>query len=195
MVATATASGLMTAEEFYVWAELPENADVWYELEDGRPAECQSAGVLHGTVCWLVTVAVGQYFKSRGGYLSLRCGLLLRRDPDTVLGPDVVAFSTRPAFEDLPRGPATDIPTLVVEVLSPSDRPGKTDRRVKSYLKRGIPLVWTVDPEDRTVAVYTQSDSVVLEIDEVLLGEPELPGFACKVSAFFSWPEPPPAAQ
>jgi len=192
---SAAATRLMTAEEFYVWAELSENAEKWHELDEGIPVERPVSSVWHGAVCWLVTVIIGPYFMSRCGFLAIRCGLLVHRNPDTVIGPDVAAFPTRPAFDDLPRGPATDIPTLVVEVLSPSDRPGRTGRRVRGYLRRGISAVWTVDPEDRTVTVYTANDTVLYEQTEELVGDPELPGFRCRVSDFFSWPTPPkPAA-
>lgn len=196
MVATATPAKLMTAEEFYAWAELPENAGTRYELENGVPIEMPNPTSLHGVICALVAQIVAAYFMPRGGYYTINdAGVLIRRRPDTVRGPDVAAFSTRPAFDDLPRGPATDIPALVVEVLSPTDRPGRTSGRVRGYLTRGITVIWAVDPEDRTVTVYTQSDTVVLEATDELVGDPELPGFRCPVSAFFSWPElPTPAA-
>jgi len=194
MIATATAP--MTAEEFYAWAELPENAGARYELENGVPVEMPNPTNLHAVICWLVSQLISPHFLARGGFVAMNDGgILIRRRPDTVRGPDVAAFPTRPAFDDLPRGPATDIPTLVVEVLSPSDRPGRTGRRVRGYLRRGISAVWTVDPEDRTVTVYTANDTVLYEQTEELVGDPELPGFRCRVSDFFSWPTPPkPAA-
>ena len=191
---SAAATRLMTAEEFYVWAELSENAEKWHELDEGIPVQRPVSSVWHGTVCWLVTVIIGPYFMSRCGFLAIRCGLLVHRNPDTVRGPDVAAFATRPAFENLPRGPAIEIPTLVVEVLSPPDRLGRTNRRVRDYRRRGVPMIWVVDPEDRTVEVHTATDTVLHEHAEELVGDPELPGFRCPVSAFFAWPTVPPAA-
>lgn len=191
MVAIATAQ--MTAEEFYVWAELPENAGARYELENGVPVEMPNPTNLHAVICWLVSQIISPYFLARGGFVATNDGgLLIRRRPDTVRGPDVAAFPTRPAFKDLPRGPATEVPSLVVEVLSPSDRPHRTTRRVKDYLRRGIPVVWTLEPDDCTVEIHTRTGAVLLEATDELVGDPELPGFRCPVAAFFSWPDAPP---
>ena len=189
-----TATAPMTAEEFQTWAELPENAGTRYELENGVPVEMPPPTPWHGTVCWFVIHILTNYVLPRGGRLITNdAGLVVRRRPDTVRGPDVMLFIDRPREEDVPRSPTAEIPPLVVEVLSPSDRPGRTDRRVRGYLRRGISVVWTVDPEDKTVTVYTANDTMLYEHTEELVGDPELPGFRCPVSAFFAWPTVPPA--
>jgi hypothetical protein len=41
---TTTATQLMTAEEFYDWANRPENAGKHYELEKGRVVEVSCPG-------------------------------------------------------------------------------------------------------------------------------------------------------
>jgi Uma2 family endonuclease len=198
MVATVAPTTLMTAEEFSVWAELPENAGTRYELENGVPVEMPNPTLWHGHVCWFVILILSGYVLPRRGRVATNdSGLIVRRRPDTVRGPDVMIFLDQPPEDEVPRGPATDRPALVVEVLSPSDRPGKTRRRVAGYLKRGIPMVWVIDPEDRTVDVHCLGvDAVLLELTDELVGDPQLPGFRCPVSAFFSWPTvpPPPAA-
>ena len=115
--------------------------------------------------------------------------LVVKRRPDTVRGPDVMAFLTRPIFKDLKLAPVDRVPTMVVEVLSPSDRLGKTTKRINQYLARGIPLVWVIDPEDRNVLIYTQNqESITLDETDELTGGEILPGFRCKVSEFFAWP-------
>lgn len=195
MVATATKPALMTAEEFYEWAMLPENADKRYELENGVPVEMPNPSELHGTVCWLVIHLLTTYVLPRGGRLLTNdAGVIVRRRPDTVRGPDVTLFMNRPRMEDIPRGPAELVPTLVVEVLSPSDRPSRTAPRVRGYLRRGIPMVWLVDPDDRTVTVHTADDDVILgEADEIVGGD-VLPDFRCPVASFFNWPDEQPPA-
>ena len=190
-----TLTAPMTAEEFFAWCQLPENAGGYHELEDGRIVEMPSASQLHGAVCALVAYFLSGYFLNRGGYVMTNdTGLIVKRRPDTVRGPDVMAFLTRPAFKDLALAHVDDVPTLVVEVLSPSDRPGKTTKRINQYLKRGIPLVWVIDPEDRNVLVHTHNqESKTLEATDELTGDGILPDFACKVGDFFAWPTPPAA--
>lgn len=185
-----TLTDTMTAEEFLQWCHHPDHAGGRYELEDGRIVEMPSPSEMHGAICWLVAHLIGKYFVPRSGYLLTNdTGLIVKRRPDTVRGPDIMGFLERPAFEDLKFAFVERLPIVVVEVLSPSDRPGKTTRRVNQYLKRGIPLVWVVDPEDRNMIVYTQNqESITLDETDDLTGGEILPGFHCKVSEFFAWP-------
>jgi Uma2 family endonuclease len=196
----AAPAGLMTAEEFYDWASLPENADRKWELEDGVPVEVPtvpSPGELHGAICWVVAFVLGGYLYRRGaGYICTNdTGLIVRRKPDGVRGPDVLLFLTGKPVDQLNRGWADQVPALVVEVFSPSDRPGTLNRRVKQYLRRGVPLVWVVYPDERTVDVYRPGvESESLGGDDDLSAPDVLPGFACTVSALFTLPGTEPAA-
>jgi len=190
MVATATSQNQMTAEEFYAWAELPENIDKQFELENGVPVEMPPPSKPHGAICYLVAHMLGLYLLPRGGSVFTNdTGLIVRRRPDTVRGPDVMAYLTRERIADMAVAPADDVPTVVAEVLSPSDRPGKTHRRVQGYLRRDIPMVWVIDPQDRTVTVHTATEFHVLEEAEELTGNGVLPDFRCPVASFFNWPE------
>lgn len=201
MTPTAPA-GLMTAEEFYDWACLPENADRKWELDDGVPVEVEGPdmpppGELHGVICWVVAFVLGKYLYQRGaGYLCTNdSGLLVRRRPDAVRGPDIMLFLAGKSADRLNRGWADQVPPLVVEVFSPSDRPGKLNRRITQYLKRGVPLVWVVYPEEQTVEVRRPgAEPVSLEGTDPLTFPDVLPGFACTVSDLFALPGAPPAA-
>lgn len=65
-------------------------------------------------------------------------------------------------------------------------------RRIHAAFESGIRVVWFVDLVDRNVGVYrSRLDVELYEFADELVGDPELPGFRCPVSAFFSWPEPP----
>lgn len=196
---TPTATGLMTAEEFFDWACRPENADRKWELDDGVPEEVTDVpppGELHGTICTWVSFLLWQYVIARGAgrVIGNDAGLVVRRRPDAVRGPDVMLFLDRKPTDQLSRGHVTEVPPLVVEVYSPSDRPGRLNRRIAQYLKRGVPLVWVVHPEDRTVDVHRPGTAPVnlREVDD--LSAPDvLPDFRCKVSDLFALPGAPPA--
>lgn len=65
-------------------------------------------------------------------------------------------------------------------------------RRITEYLRRGVPLVWLIDPEGRDVTVYRSGrDPQVVEEDQELSGEDVLPDLRCRVSEFFKMPEVP----
>jgi Uma2 family endonuclease len=79
-----------------------------------------------------------------------------------------------------------EIPTLAVEVLSPTDRPGKVNQKVADYLASGVQMIWVIDPEECNVAVYRPSATLVtLNKSREIDGGEILPGFRCLVAAFF----------
>jgi Uma2 family endonuclease len=74
-------------------------------------------------------------------------------------------------------------PELVVEVLSPGDRPGEVLAKVADWLNGGARLVWIVDPERRLGRVHRQDGSVTLLAEsETLDGEDVVPGFSCPLA-------------
>ena len=59
-------------------------------------------------------------------------------------------------------------------------------RKREEYFEAGVQLVWIVDPEARSVTIYTASDRCVpLAGDDVLHGEPVLPGFRLPLTELF----------
>ena len=194
---TATTTPPMTAEEFYAWASRPENAGGRYELERGEVVEVSSPGEAHALVCWFAIRVLTDYVtrRGRGHLLTNDCGLVVRRNPDTVRGPDVMLFLDDLTLDQARRGHTDRTPPLIVEVRSPTDRQGKTLRRIEQYHNRGVPLVWLIDPEEVVVTVYRPGEfpRVMDETDE-LTGNGVLPDFSCRVADLFALPGQPPAA-
>src|SRR5262245_56935778 len=163
---------LMTAEEFYDFCHLPENQDRHFELEQGEVVEVSRPGERHGFVCLNVGRILGNYaFQERKGYACGNDrGLILRRTPDTVRGPDVVYYDQSRRYDDLSPGYTNHPRTLAVEVLSPNDRWAKVTRRLTGFLAWGVAVVWlVVDPEGRSVTVYRAG-----QLPQVFEGEDEL---------------------
>lgn len=189
-MATATTK-LMTVEEFYEWADRPENRGKRLELDEGEIVEMPPPGELHGAVCFLVAYLLGKYIFQRGrGYICTNdTGLLLKRKPGTVRGPDIMLFDESRPLKKMSRKHAAHLPRLIVEVMSPSDQINKLNRRISQYLKRGVPLVWLVDPESRTVTVYRPNKNhFVLEETDEITGEDVLPGLRYRVADLFALP-------
>ena len=184
----------LTAEEFCEWASRPENAGKRFELERGEPVEMPPPSEIHGVVCFLVAHLLGAYVFRRGqGYVcSNDTGLLVEKDPDTLRGPDVMLFDEKRRFDQLSRKYSTGVPKLVVEVFSPSDNWGKTLKRIGQYLKRGVALVWVVDPESLSVSIHQPGkDPRVVDETEELHGEEVLLEFRCRVAELFTLPGEP----
>lgn len=185
------AAKLMTAEEFYDWANRPENRDRYCELERGEIVEMSRPGRLHGLVCANVVWALGGFVRQRKkGYIcSNDTGVIVERDPDTVRGPDVMLFEDAARIEDVDRKYGETPPVLAVEVLSPNDTAGKLARRIAEQKRFGTPLIWVLDPEARNVIVYRpgREDRVVEEAEE-LTGEDVLPDLRVRVAELFALP-------
>jgi Uma2 family endonuclease len=78
-------------------------------------------------------------------------------------------------------------PDLAVEILSPSNTEREIQQKVQEYFQAGGKLVWIVDPDARTVEVYTRPRrSVVLTEDDTLDGRKVLPGFSLSIRKWFA---------
>lgn len=145
-------------------------------------------GYRHGRVAARLAKILMDHVDERdlGEVVAAETGFKLASDPDTVRAPDV-AFIRRDRLPDPPpAGFAELAPDLVVEVLSPNDRPGEVLAKVADWLNAGSVLVWVVDPARRSARVYRADGSEVLvPEDGVLDGEGILPGFACPLAALY----------
>lgn len=148
---------LMTAEELLAYP-VPHKRT---ELVQGRLVVREPAGFQHGRVAarLLVAVATHVHATKTGEVLTAETGFTLARGPDTVRAPDVafVSHATLAAHEAAGRslrGFAELAPDLVVEVLSPDDRPGEVAAKVADWLLAGTRMVWVVDPERRRARMY-----------------------------------------
>lgn len=76
-------------------------------------------------------------------------------------------------------------PDLAVEVVSPNDTIYEIDEKVQEYLDAGVPLVWVVNPEQRTVEIHRAGGTgTILRENDEISGEEVIPGFRCCVGDF-----------
>jgi Uma2 family endonuclease len=113
----------------------------------------------------------------------------LRLMPRLVRIPDVAFI----AWHQLPNKvyPSEPIPNLypdlAVEVLSAGNTVEEMERKLKEYFLAGTRLVWLVDPDARTVEVYTSPDeSTTLTEADTLTGGDVLPGFKLPLKQLFA---------
>ncbi|HEX6853638.1 MAG TPA: Uma2 family endonuclease [Candidatus Polarisedimenticolaceae bacterium] len=160
-----------------------------HELQAGCVVSEPPTGFAHGDAAGRVAAAIGAHARAtRSGRLIVaEAGFLLASDPDTVRCPDVAFVSaSRLALVRDGRRAFPGPPDLAVEVVSPSNSPGEMHAKVADYLAAGSKLVWVVDPETKTVAVYrTLLAPRFLGADDVLDGEDVVPGFTLPVAEIF----------
>jgi Uma2 family endonuclease len=94
----------------------------------------------------------------------------------------------------VPKGILTIRPDLAVEVISPNDSYDDLDEKIADYFDAGIPLIWVVSPQTRTVLVY-HADGMARRLRETedLTADPVISGFHVRILDLF--PNPPEARQ
>ncbi len=102
--------------------------------------------------------------------------------------PDVLFIKSRENLDiQDDNKPLTLVPDLVVEIVSPTDKYTDINNKVDAYLADGVKLIWIVDPQRQTIAVYEGNDIAnTLRMGETLTGGTVLPDFELAVKQVFN---------
>ncbi len=150
------------------------------ELVRGELVEMTPVGGPHSEL----TVLLGSWLvpfvrKNKLGAVGIERGFILSRDPDTVRAPDLHFISKERLALGSREGFFPGAPDLAVEILSPTDRAGDVQARIREYLNAGTRLVWVVDPHSETVTAYHPAgDARIYSGEQAVPGEDVLPGFS-----------------
>ena len=164
----ATTELLLSIEEY---AALPDLGQ-FTELVRGKVVEMNRPFPRHGQVCTELIRVLSNHVREHdlGHVVSNDAGIVTRRNPDTVRGPDVAFIS----YAKLPKGPLPNryidiAPEVIFEVLSPSDRAADVADKVQEYLGAGVQVVLVIDPQSMTGQISRAGQSVQsFEADDVL---------------------------
>lgn len=183
---------IMTAQEFTACrAELPD-AGQWAELVRGVPVTLQPPDLEHGNVVLNLSKAFAAYVQETFiGYPCFDLGVKVEDRPDTIFFPAVSYFVDGERFAEADKEFTENVPSLVIELVSTSERRRCINERVGAYLRRGVSLLWLIDPQQRTVHVVEQGRPAPRRISEfeTLRGDPLLSGFQIRVGELFVEPE------
>jgi Uma2 family endonuclease len=128
-----------------------------------------------------------QQVEPRGKVYCGECGVRLKKSPDTTVGVDVLyAPPELVAVQSDSTTVVEGIPSLIVEILSPSDTVAEINEKVAGYRAAGVPHVWVVNPYVQTVSVHRPDcEPVLFNKNQEITAEPQLSGFKITVSRFF----------
>ena len=148
-----------------------------------------SSGLEHGQIAINWGILLGSFVKPRrlGRLFGSDTGVQLEHDPDTVREPDVAFISAeRMPLDVHERRYAQVVPDLVVEIVSPNDRPVPVFDKAQMWLRHGVRLVWITDPEARIITALPQSGPTRMFAEtDTLDGGDVLTGFTCPVRDIF----------
>ena len=160
------------------------------ELVRGELETMPLPGGRHGRIGSKILRRLGNHVEANdlGETYAAETGFLIERDPDTVRGADA-AFVSRDRLAGLgdPAGHLPIAPDLVVEVVSPSDRPGRIETKLADWLAAGARLVWWMDPDRRAVVEHRPGvEPRTLGEADTLDGGDVVPGFRLPVADLFT---------
>ncbi len=177
---------LTTAEQFY---EMPDD-NQRHDLVDGEVWSMSLTGGEHGDVAMRLGFRLFAHVDAHkmGKVAAAETGFILARDPDTVLGPDVVFVrAERVPAAGIPKTHWPFAPDLAAEIFSPGDRAGEMARKVAAYLRAGTQLVWVLYPDTHTVVIHEPVGlKRTLADGDTLDGGQVVPGFTCPVAALWA---------
>ena len=160
--------------------------DYQLELVDGKiiimgPSDIVSSeiGLEFGRLLlnWVKPRKLGRVFESSGGFILPN---------SNVTAPDV-SFVTADRLKQSKRYFAELVPDLVVEIKSQSDRLKPLREKIQSFIELGAKVGILIDPDKRTVTIYTPTGEPVVLRDGDTISIPELlPGWEVAVSEL--WP-------
>ncbi len=190
------ASGTYTAARpvsYNQYQDLVNTSDQRYELIDGEIYLLAAPGYSHQATVDEIFVQLYNFFKGKPcRALTAPLDVYLygvaskfEEDPN-VVQPDVLVICDEDKVnEDKYEG----IPTLVVEVLSPSTKSKDMILKLNLYMKSGIKEYWIVDLEAKSVIQYGFSDerelicAQTIRRDETIVSH-AFPGLALQLDGF-----------
>jgi len=136
---------------------MPEVTDATEEVVDGEIRIMPPATWKHALIVRHICNALAAQTDARETVaLDTSFGLVIRKAPLTSRVPDVAVFQRSTIVEQ--DGYIHSAPQLVVEVLSPGNTRRERERKLADYATLGVPEVWVISPEARTVEVlYLES--------------------------------------
>ncbi len=144
----------MPIRHYYTAADLlamPEDGNK-YEVVHGELLVSPGPRMLHQRIVGRLDRLIGQYLDTQGVGEVYPGGDLPFAD-DSLVTPDLLVHdleSARTLSWDL-----TNLPLLVIEVLSPSSTRQDRFTKRRLYQEVGVPLYWVVDADAKCVEVWT----------------------------------------
>ena len=145
--------GMATTVTYEEWLRMPEVSDATEEVVNGEIRITPAAKWVHARTVELTQRALNKNLDPGRIAVLGRFGLVIRKEPLPVRVPDLAVLEISSIVEE--DGFVHSPPQLVAEVLSPGEDPAG---KLADYASLGVPEVWVISPEARTVEVLYPED-------------------------------------
>jgi Uma2 family endonuclease len=133
----------MTVREFLA---LPDDEDYRTELIFGKMIVMSKPGADHNDLLNDLGQMLKRWVRFLGlGRICFDIDMILDAKKALVYAPDLLFLATE-NLDRLKKGKVHGLADLVIEILSPSDRPFLQNRKFTDYESFGIPWYWMIDP-------------------------------------------------
>lgn len=125
------------------------------ELIDGKMYMMSSPTLIHQEISVWLTARIFEYIRENGGkcrVLPAPFGVFIKKDDRNYFEPDISVVCDR---EKLRQEGCHGAPDWIIEIVSPSSRKMDYIQKTKAYMEAGVDEYWIVDPDSRTVSVYS----------------------------------------
>lgn len=159
------------------------------ELIDGRIVAMTPPGAEHGEMLFNLGAELKVFVRKQnlGRIVGGETGIYVQRNPDRVRGMDIAFISYQRMPGPMPKTYLEVAPELVVEIVSPNDLWSQVRQKIAEYFAIGVDRVWIVEPETRSVLVYSSPTAFTqLEAGDTLVGEGALSGFSLPLAELFA---------
>ena len=148
-------------EKHYTYADYAGwDTEERYELIDGVPYLMASPSWQHQTISGEIFLQLANFLKDKPcKVFTAPLDVLLNgtgNSDDTVVQPDIVVICDRKKLGD--GRYVNGAPDFVVEILSPSSSLRDMGVKFNKYQQSGVREYWVVNPEQKTLIVYTLED-------------------------------------
>jgi Uma2 family endonuclease len=153
------------------------SGDVDYELNNGRLIIVSPPGRRHSKVHNRISAFLAQIEEAGLGEAFTEVGIVLWRDPDTLVGADAAFVSRdRCPVRETKEGYLETIPDLAIEIRSKDDRLTELKDKAADYLKAGVDIVWVIDPIVGNATIYRRDQPPTVVAGDGVLAEPSILG-------------------
>ncbi len=176
------ATPLLSLEAFLA---LPET-DVAWELIDGRAVRKMSPRFRHSRTQKRLLFLLETWGGDRG-FVQPEWGIALRRQgKDWVPVPDLLYVSFNRLSEQWDENvPCPVPPELAIEIVSPGQSFGAIAEKATAYLNAGVLRVWVVDPQDRSITVFSLNTMPIVYRPGEIVTDPIFPELSLKIEDVF----------